>query len=91
MRSATCSTGRSSDTLMCSPRNIASRFSGTPDSSASVDEQPHGLVGDPVLGVVQVEPGRLRSQPLAAARVVGEQLAQVPVGDFLVVPLERLP
>jgi hypothetical protein len=55
------------------------------------DEQPHRLVGDPVLGVVEVEPGRLRGQPLAAARVPGEQLAQVLPGDLLVVPLERLP
>ena len=35
MRSATCSTALSSDTLMCSPRNIASRRSATPDSAAS--------------------------------------------------------
>src|SRR6476661_6704521 len=35
IRSATCSTARSSDTLMCSPRNMASRRSATPDSSAS--------------------------------------------------------
>ena len=34
-RSAVCSTARFSDTLMCSPRNIASRRAGTPDSSAS--------------------------------------------------------
>ncbi len=55
------------------------------------DEQPHGLVGDPVLGVVQVEPGRLRGQPFAGARVAGEQVTQVLCGDFFVVPLERLP
>ena len=35
IRSATCSTARSSETLMCSPRNIASRRSATPHSSAS--------------------------------------------------------
>ena len=35
IRSATCSTARSSDTLMCSPRNMASRCSATPDSAAS--------------------------------------------------------
>jgi hypothetical protein len=54
-------------------------------------EQPHRLVGDPVLGVVQVEPGRLGGQSFAPARVPGEQLAQVPPGDLVVVPLERLP
>jgi len=35
IRNATCRTARSSDTLMCSPRNMASRRSGTPDSAAS--------------------------------------------------------
>ena len=35
MRSATCSTARFSETLMCSPRNIASRALASPDSSAS--------------------------------------------------------
>jgi hypothetical protein len=54
-------------------------------------QQPHRLVGDPVLGVVQVEPGRLGGQPLAPARVAGEQVAQMLPGDVVVVPLERLP
>ena len=36
IRSATCRTGRSSETLMCSPRNIASRRSARPQSAASV-------------------------------------------------------
>ena len=35
IRSATWRTARSSETLMCSPRNIASRRSATPHSSAS--------------------------------------------------------
>jgi hypothetical protein len=35
IRSATWRTARSSETLMCSPRNIASRRLATPDSSAS--------------------------------------------------------
>ena len=35
IRRATCRTGRSSVTLMCSPRNIASRRSGMPRSRAS--------------------------------------------------------
>ena len=34
MRNATCRTARSSETLMCSPRNIASRRSASPDSFA---------------------------------------------------------
>ena len=55
------------------------------------DEQFHGLVGNPVLRVVQVQPGRLDGQPLASARIPGEQVAQVQAGDLGVVPLERLP
>ena len=39
MRSATWSTDRSSETLMCSPRNIMSRRSASSDSSASCDQQ----------------------------------------------------
>ena len=35
IRSATCRTARSSETLMCSPRNIMSRRSSRWDSSAS--------------------------------------------------------
>ena len=55
------------------------------------DQQPHGLVGDPVLRVVQVEPGRLRAQPLASPRIRGEQLPQMLAGDLRVVPPQRLP
>jgi hypothetical protein len=56
-----------------------------------LDQQPHRLVGDPVLRVVQVEPGRLRAHPLAPSRIGSEQLPQMPVGHLGVVPLERLP
>ena len=59
--------------------------------AGQLDQQPHGLVGDPVLGVVQVEPGRLRGQPLAPPGIRGEQLPQVLPGDLGVVPLELLP
>ena len=44
-----------------------------------------------VLGVVEVQPCALGDQSLAAAWVVGEQLAQVDVADRLVVTGERLP
>ena len=47
------------------------------------------LVGDPVLGVVEEEPGRLGGQPLAAAGVLGEQVAKVPLADLGVVALQR--
>ena len=39
-RSATCSTARSSVTLICSPQNIASIRSRRPDSSASSTSSP---------------------------------------------------
>ena len=79
MRRATWSTERFSETLMRSPRNIASMRSARPDSSASCEQQPQRLVGDAVLGVVEVEAGALGGQALAAPRVAGEQVAQVPV------------
>ncbi len=91
IRSATWSTARSSETLMCSPANIASRRSSTPRSRASCAEQHHRLVGDPVLGEVEVEAGAVGDQALAALGVGGEEVAQVPALDLGEVALERLP
>ena len=76
---------------MCSPRNIASRRSATPHSSASCAEQPQRLVGDPVLGVVEEEAGALGDQPRAALGVLGEEVAEVSLADLAVVLLEGLP
>ena len=59
IRSATCSTARSSVTLMCSPANIASRRAATPASVGEREQEPERLVGDAVLRVVEVEPGGL--------------------------------
>ena len=56
-----------------------------------LQEQPDGFAGDPVLGVVQVQPGGLRGEALAAAGVGGEQVPQVPVADLVVVGFQRLP
>ena len=56
-----------------------------------LEEQPHGLVGHAVLRVVEVEPDGLRPQPLAAVRILGEQVAQVALADLRVVTLERGP
>ena len=44
-----------------------------------LQQQPQRLVGDAVLGVIEEEPRGLGREPLAAARVVGEQLAEVHV------------
>ena len=71
IRSATWSTARSSETLIRSPRNIASRRSASPDSSASSPSSADRLVGDPVLRVVEVE-ARRRRRP-AARRAPGRR------------------
>ncbi len=91
MRSATWRTERFSVVLMRSPRNIASVRSAQPGLLGEGDEEPERLVGDPVLRVVEVEAGGLGGQPLAALRVVGEQVAKVDVADLVVVLLERSP
>src|SRR5262249_21926005 len=54
-------------------------------------EQRDGLVGDPILGVVEIDPGRLRGEALTTAWVLGEQRAEVTLRDLLLVILERLP
>jgi len=54
-----------------------------------VGEQGQRLVGDPVLGVVAEETGRLERQPLAPLRIGGEQVTEVPAADLGVVALER--
>jgi hypothetical protein len=64
---------------------------GHPGLGGQLHQQPHGLAGDPVLGVVEIQPGRLRGQPLAAPGVGLEQLTQRAAGDLAVVALERLP
>ena len=55
MRSATCRTDRSSDTLMCSPRNMASRLAGKIRFLGQPDQEADRLVGDPVLRVIEID------------------------------------
>src|SRR5882724_9718280 len=64
---------------------------GHAGGSREVEQQPDRLVGHAVLGVVEVEPGRLRDQPLAAPWILREQLPQVDATNRLVVGGERLP
>ena len=54
-------------------------------------QQVERLVGDAVLRDVEEEPGALGRQPLAAAGVGGEEVAQVQAPHLGQVPLERLP
>ena len=91
MRSATWSAGRSSETFTRSPRNIARTCSSSPRSAASLRRSVKRVVGDAVLRVVQVEPGRLRRHALAAAGVAVEELAEVHAPDLVRVPLEPPP
>ncbi len=49
------------------------------------------LVGDPVLRVVEVEPGALRDQALAATGVRANSVAEARVADLGEVALQRLP
>ena len=56
-----------------------------------LDEQRDRLGRDPVLREVGVDPRRLERQAIDAARVFGEEIAQVPFANGGVVPVERLP
>ena len=54
-------------------------------------QQRQGLVGDPVLAVVEVQASALGGQALRPSRVVGEQVTQVAVLDAGMVGKDRLP
>ena len=54
-------------------------------------QKPQRLVGDAVLGVVEIQAGGFHRHALAALRVVGEKLSQVQAADLLVMRLQRLP
>ena len=82
-RSATCSTARSSVTLIFSPRNIASMRSREAGPSRQLEQQAQRLVGDAVLRVVEVDAVGLDGQALAALGIGGEQVAQVDVAHLL--------
>ena len=67
-RSAVCSTARSSEVLMCTPENIASRRCSRSCGAGQIDQQLQRLAGDPVLAVVDVEVADRQRQLGAAAR-----------------------
>src|SRR5262249_28437545 len=54
-------------------------------------EELERFVGDPVLGVVEVDAGRLGREALTAPGVVGEQPPEVQVADLPEMGFERLP
>ena len=55
------------------------------------DQQLHCLCGQPVLGIVEQDPVGFDRQLLAARRVLGEQLPQMPLTHRFEVLAERLP
>src|SRR3989442_637404 len=55
------------------------------------EQEAQRLVGDAVLRVVEIEPGRLGREPLAAARILGEQRSQVHAANASVMGGELLP
>ena len=62
-----------------------------PGLLGELEEEGQRLVGDAVLGVVEVDPHRLRGEALPALGVGREEIPQVEVVDLLVVALQILP
>jgi hypothetical protein len=62
-----------------------------PALASQLDQQAHGLVGDPVLGIVQIQARGFGGEPCPTLWVIGEQLPQLGVLDFFVVVLKRFP
>ncbi len=56
-----------------------------------LEEQFHGLVGDPVFGVVEIEALGLGDHSGPASRIVREELTQMTRSDLGVVGFEGLP
>ena len=50
---------------------------GDPCLGCEIEQEREGLVGDPVLRVVEEEPGRLDREPLGSIGIGGEELAKV--------------
>ena len=77
MRRATWSTERFSDTLIAPRRTWRRGAARGRTARASSTSRLHGLVGHPVLRVVQVEPGGLgRQNRSPRVEVLGEELAE---------------
>ena len=56
-----------------------------------LDEQLDGVVGDAILGVVEIDADGVEREPFAPRRIVGEELAQMDGRDRLLVGRERGP
>jgi hypothetical protein len=62
-----------------------------PRLTRKLKQESQGFVGDPVLGIVEIDAGGLDSQPLTARAVLGEQLPQMEVRDLLTMLFQRRP
>src|SRR5713101_3904793 len=89
-RSATCRTARFSVTLIFSPRNIASILARSPDCSATSMSN-LSVVVDAIFRVIQVDADGLHRHPLAARRIIREQVSQVQAPHCRMVVFEGLP
>ena len=56
-----------------------------------LEQQLERFVGDPVLGVIEIDPGAFGIHPLATIRIVGEELAEMERFDRLIMDFEGLP
>ena len=65
--------------------------SRSPDSLGELQQQPQRLVGDAVLGIVEIEAGGFDRQPLAALAILGKELPQMHALDLLIVLLQQRP
>ena len=59
--------------------------------AGETDEQLNGLVRNAVLGIIQVQSGRLSCEPRPARRIVLEKVAQVDAFDRVVMRLQSAP
>ena len=55
------------------------------------DEQPHRLLGDPVLRIIEIDTRGVHGQSFAAPRIAGKQLAEMHGADVSMVLFEGLP
>jgi hypothetical protein len=62
-----------------------------PRLAGKLKQECQGFIGDPVLGIVEIDSSGLDSQPLTALAILGEELPEVEARHLLVVLLQRRP
>ena len=82
MRRATCSTARSSETLIALAAEHRVDALAQPALVGELEQQAHRLVGDAVLRVVEVQARRLEANRSARRGIAREQLAQVAAAEL---------